>query len=308
VGKGFKNSSNISELLDEDWDPEKYEREMASQFNDEYYDENDEDFAPPDNSDLLNEDFDYPEEGDEEGVDEEQEAYAEYEEGEGEEEEDNYEQQIEEALYKYDYEDVVAGMPCRFKYRQVEKEDFGLSIDDILDADDAALNKFVGLKAIVGYSDTPHDSYGDGVPAAGVSDRQLKNQKKLEKKRKQLLKALNEKRREEQEQEEQKKNKKKTVTATTTTSSVSEKREEKKTKEAPIEIKTKRKRRRKEGEKKEEGVERDGGSVVARVDDVVDVSESREDVTLSEPAKKKKRKEFKAKPVSAAKKRMDLYN
>lgn len=235
---------------------------MASQFNDEYYNEADEDFAPPDNSDILNDEegYDYPEEN----YDEEEYNYD-----EDQNEKNEYDQQIEEALYQYDYEDIVGGMPCRFKYRQVEKEDFGLSIDDILDAEDAELNKYVGLKSIVGYSD----------PSASIdvslSDRQIKKQKKLEKKRKQLLKALAEKRQNESEKalivpEENSRPPQQGLDS--------------------VEMKTKRKRRRKHDDNS--GLEKANASLASDTSEHI----------------KKKKKETKQKPVSAVKKRMALYS
>lgn len=49
-------------------------------------------------------------------------------------------------------------MPCRFKYKQVEPESFGLSATDILLAEDKELNRYVSLKHLAPYSKRKLDS------------------------------------------------------------------------------------------------------------------------------------------------------
>ncbi|KAG7355601.1 KRI1-like family protein [Nitzschia inconspicua] len=173
----------IMKMLEGDYDPEQFEKAMQAAYGDDFYQKED----PEWKSDLdvrksLNEDDDgevlvgqddvdggmydtYDGKDDEEeeetgnadGNDEEwNEGDDEYYDASQQEEtelEKKLKAKMQEELYKLDYEDIVAGMPTRFKYREVEPNDYGLTTQEILFARDSTLKQFVSLKKMAPYNE-----------------------------------------------------------------------------------------------------------------------------------------------------------
>lgn len=62
-------------------------------------------------------------------------------------------------LYNMDYEDLIGDIPCRFKYQQVEPSTYGLTLVEIMTADDKQLNSYFSLKKLAPYRPADRQAY-----------------------------------------------------------------------------------------------------------------------------------------------------
>jgi len=79
--------------------------------------------------------------------------------------------------YQLDYEDLIDDIPCRFKYRNVEPTDYGLTTDEILYSEDAELNKWYSVRKATQFKTEEEEK----------ADIEKYNQKKSMKKKERIL-------------------------------------------------------------------------------------------------------------------------
>ena len=61
-------------------------------------------------------------------------------------------------MYKLDFEDIVGGIPTRFKFRQVPPNDFGLTAEELLYSEERELNRWAPLRKVVTYREEDEES------------------------------------------------------------------------------------------------------------------------------------------------------
>ncbi|EPQ55289.1 Krr1-domain-containing protein [Gloeophyllum trabeum ATCC 11539] len=188
-GKSVDETKALQQLdLDGEWDPEAHERQMAQIYGDDAPDGDVDAEKPTWDDDIDVRDI-APDLSDEDEQEHEAESSkkskkkkkkkkdkeregevvdgvdvdamdaerAEYADGDGEEwdgTEEMRKKKLEEymdSLYEMDFNDMVGGMPTRFKYTKVAPQNFGLSPVEILTATDAELNQFMGIKKLAPY-------------------------------------------------------------------------------------------------------------------------------------------------------------
>lgn len=162
AGAAAPKTELLDELLAGDFDPEAHDRAMAAAFGDDYYDEGDEEDQDIEHDETFARELaamaDYGTDDEEakEGtfaalerrLKEAEAAAGDAEGSEGAAAARSDLKRLLEEYHKLNYEDHVGGINTRFRYKEVEPETYGLTVEEILMMDDKELNQVVGLKRV----------------------------------------------------------------------------------------------------------------------------------------------------------------
>ena len=118
-------------------------------------------------------------------------------------------EKLMDELYQLDYEDMIGSMPVRFHYTQVKPQSYGLSTEEIMDADDKELRQYVSIKKMAPYRErewyVPKNKAGKfksqlQKKLKKMEEEEKKSRKEEKKNRKKEKKEMEKKARQEQEQ------------------------------------------------------------------------------------------------------------
>ena len=149
--------------LEKDFDPDEFDGKMQQTFGEEYYQDQDASKKPVFEDDIdINDILESSSSSKKKNKKPRQDDFimdADYIETEMEMDQEpikepNDKRKLEAYLdeyYQLNYEDIVADIPTRFKYRKVEKNNFGLDPVEILVAEDKELNELISLKKLAPY-------------------------------------------------------------------------------------------------------------------------------------------------------------
>ncbi|CCG83206.1 Kri1 [Taphrina deformans PYCC 5710] len=162
--------------LEGDFDPDNWDRKMIDRFNDAYYEETE---SKPTWTDDIDID-DLPIAADDDDADDGAEGETgPVRSGTGKltkREEKSRKRKIE-ALVDASVPDPLGPGGRMFRYRQTDPETFGLSVEDILFADDTKLNEYVGLKKLAAFK--PREKVDHDRKKYGAKKRAKQFQKDL---------------------------------------------------------------------------------------------------------------------------------
>ncbi|PAV85019.1 hypothetical protein WR25_04470 [Diploscapter pachys] len=192
------------EELESEYDPEKFDRKMAEIFNKTYYDQeeklkedetmekpvfsDDEDINKSDAEDSES-DGDANDEKPENGSGKKEHEKPEMSSRKRKRQElaalkkkrplfDPSEKTFDEYLKEYyalDFEDVIGDQTVKFKYRKVTPNDFGLTQEEIVNADDRQLNAWASLKKVTSYRPEEQEKYDVVAYKKRSLDQEKKN-------------------------------------------------------------------------------------------------------------------------------------